>query len=117
MVVWPELAPALQVPPRRGLVEQLEGMLVHDELPAGAEQRVDPVERRVELVHVVERPARDDRIERPGVVELGKRRAAKDRPVGGARIDRDDVVTGAVHAPGEVAAPAADLEHARRRRR
>ncbi len=47
-------------------------------------------------------------------VELVELDPPEDLAVGCRRVDRDDLVSCAVHGPGEIAGAAADLEHARR---
>jgi hypothetical protein len=73
-------------------------------------------ERASEIVNVMERPARDDRIEAPRVGEFLERDGVKVRAVGRSRIDRDDSVADSVQCPGGPAIPASDLQHPQRSR-
>jgi hypothetical protein len=66
---------------------------------------------------VVEHVRRDRRVEPLARVELFDRRSPEDRPLRCLRIDREHLVAGDVQRSREIASPAADLEHSRRRRR
>ena len=64
------LAPILEVDADQAggvSVESLPGEVVDDEDARGSEHGCDPVERQSEIMEVMERPARDSRVERPGL--------------------------------------------------
>ena len=75
------------------------------------------VERDAEVVEVVERHARNDRVEGPGLGEGLDRRPSEDVALGRLGIDRDDVVAGSRQRIRERALAATDLEYAARRGR
>ena len=66
---------------------------------------------------MVQREARDHRVERAGLVQVLDRRLPEDRSFRGLGIDRDDVVAGRVQREGQLAAAAADFEDPSGRRR
>ena len=101
--------------PSRGLVEQVPAELVDDQ--DAVQQPPKLVETVVEVVDVMERERGDDRIEGAWLLELLDRRPAEDRAVGRLGVDSHDLVAGGVERESQLAVPAADLEHAARRRR
>ncbi len=83
-----------------------------------ATQQTDKlVERDAEVVEVVERHARDNRVEGLRLGEGLDRRPPEDVAVGRLGIDRDDVVAGSRQRIRERALAATDLEYAARRGR
>ena len=102
------------VPPRRRRrVESLPRELGEQETAADARDLVDD---GVEVVDVVERPRRNDNVVAVALVPLD-RLTAEDPSLGRVRVDGGDVVAVGGEDACERAAAAADLEHARRRRR
>ena len=94
----------------RLLVEQVPAELVQDQHALGREQPAQLVEDGVEIVDMVQREARDDRVERAGLVQLLDRRPPEDRPVRSLRVHRDHVVARHVQRESQLAAAAAHFE-------
>ena len=109
------LSPAfLEIPVSCRLVEPVEGVLDDDRPPSRHEQALQLRERATEVGNVVQRPARDDRVEARRVGEFLERYGLEDRPLGRGRIDRDDPVAEIVRRSRESAIAASDLEYPRR---
>ena len=102
------------VPAGRRLVHVVPCELVEQE------QRRQPrelVECRTERLNVMQHPARNDCVERAGIVELLELDPAVERTVGRLGVDRQHVVAGVRERRSDAAvAAAADLEHALTRR-
>jgi len=87
------LGPAfLEIPACSWLVEPFEGVLDDDQPAARPEQAPQLGESAGETVNVMERPARDDRVEPRWIGEFLERDSLKDRTLRRGRIDRDDPV-------------------------
>jgi hypothetical protein len=110
-------APLFVVPLGGRALEALLGEVVHDEHASRAKQSSDLGERHGEIGHVVERAACDDCVDELQLGEVLERYAPEDRSFRRLRVDRGDVVSGRGERAGKIASSAADLEHARRRRR
>jgi hypothetical protein len=109
----PELA---EVPVRRGGRQPLVCELEDDERRSGGEERRDLRHGALEVVDVMERAAGHDGVERVRLVEPLDRDAAEDRALWRLGVDCRHVVAAARQVEGELAAPATNLEDARRRR-
>jgi hypothetical protein len=106
------LTAVLVEPLQSGLVDDVPGVLVEQQPPAGSEQPRDLLDRGGEVVDVVQRAVRDHRGERAGVGEVLERHAPEQVALGCMRVDRQDVVLEPSHREGERPVAAADLEHA-----
>jgi hypothetical protein len=79
--------------------------------PPGPQQASHSFQRAGQVGDVVERPVRQDRVERARAGELLQRDGLEDVALWRVRIDRDDLVTAARDGPGEITVAAPDLEH------
>ena len=106
------LAALVAIPALGGLVDDVPGVLVEQEPPAGREQPRDLLDRGREVVDVVQRAVGDDRVERARVGEVLEAHALEQLAVRRPRVDRQHVVAAPRHRLGQRTAAAADLEHA-----
>ncbi len=96
------------------LVEKIPSKLVQYE-DAPRSQRVGYfVENGRQISNVVQRPARDDRIEGTVSVEFLDGHAMENSALGRFGVYRRDHMAGGVERERQFASPAADLEHASR---
>ena len=103
-----------EIPASCRLVEPVEGVLDDDRPPSRHEQALQLRERASEVCDVMQRSARDDRVEACRIGELLERDGLEDRALGCGRIDRDDPVAEIVRRSRESAIAASDLEYPRR---
>ena len=94
----------------RPLVDQVPAELVQDHHALGCEQPAQLVEDAVEIVDVVQREAREHRVEWARLVQVLDRHLPEDWSFRCLGIDRDDLVAGRVQREGKLAAAAADFE-------
>jgi hypothetical protein len=109
--------PALVEPHGRSLVEAVPPELVQHENAAALEQTCDLVHRRAEVGDVVKRTACDDGAEAAPLGKVLEAHPLEDRPLGRVWVDGRDVIAGCGERSRELTGAAADLEHARGRRR
>ncbi len=99
------------------LVEQVPPELVHDQHAVGSKQLTQLVEDGVEIVEVMEREARQDRVEGAWLVELLDRRLPEDRSLRSLGIHCNDVIAGPGQSKSRLSAATPDFEDPSGRRR
>jgi hypothetical protein len=106
-----------EVPVGGSRIHPLPGKVDEDQAPVGSHETLNALDRGIEIVDVVERAARDDRVEDSRLVKLLQGRLPEDRPLRSLGVDRDHVVSRFGDVESELAGTAPDLEHAGRRGR
>src|SRR5919109_2797101 len=114
------LEPFTEVDPNllgRARVEPLPAELVEDERATRPKQLGDLRERGRKVLDVMQRTARDNRVEETWPGQSLDRRPAEDGAVGRFRIHREHVVPRGRQPPRQLTGATSHLEHPTRRRR